>query len=148
MLKQIILFSFLVFLVSCGSEEDEIENTPIACTEVEYKLGFNISLNEEVCFPDGNSLTLIDVKHHLCPCGAVCAWEGDLLIMLSTTYAEDIIDKKDFYSRSVFDDSSIFNDYEITFFSFTYNNGGEEVPECAEDFDPEKMMLTFIISEI
>lgn len=146
-MKNLILFSFLLMLVSCGDEEIiEINSTP--CTEIEYKVEFDLSLNEEICFPDGNSLILTDVKHQLCPCDVVCETEGDLLVVLKTVTISDNYtyeSNKEFNTREVFNDSEIFTDYEITAFSYTYNND-EEVPACAADFEPEKMNLKFVIS--
>jgi hypothetical protein len=131
-------------MISCGDEENE---KSISCTDVEYKIEFDLALNEEVCFPDGNSITLTDVKHELCPCDVVCDDAGDLLIVLETKSDLDIIDKKEFYTRTVSDNNNIFSNHEITSFSYTYDNQGVEVPACAADFEPEKMKLTLVITE-
>jgi hypothetical protein len=144
-MKNLILFSFLLLVISCG--DDAVENNSVSCTEVEYKIEFDLSLNEEICFPDGNSIILKDVKHQLCPCDAVCDDEGDLLIVLETNSILDV-DKKEFFTRAVFTDAGIFSNHEIIEFSFTYGSEDEEVPACAADFEPEKMKLTFVISEI
>ena len=122
----------------------------MTCIEAEYKIEFDIHLDEEVCFPDGHSIILKDVQHLLCPCEVLCDAEGDLLIVLETlTLIDDnvIVAEKDFFTRGVFKDSDIFSGHEITDFSYTYGNEDEEVPACAADFEPEKMNLTFIITE-
>lgn len=148
-MKNLILLSFLFIVVSCNKDIEETANSPLSCTEAEYKLEFNLVLDNEVCFPDGNSLILSDVQHQLCPCEVLCDSEGDIFFALETfDDIQDyiIIETKEFLSRDVFKDSVIFSDYEITDFSFSYGTEDEEVPACAADFDPEKIKATFVIS--
>jgi len=142
-------FNALIFLAiilySCG-KEDTTTNTR-DCINVEYNLGFQIQLGEEVCFPDGNTLTFSNIEHQFCPCMVLCDWEGGLFITFSTLLNNNSGEKKFFHSK-IENDRSVFENHIIDSFSFTYGTKIEELPACPEDFEPEKITLTISISPI
>ena len=145
-MKKIISFLFLaLILVSCGKEDKSSDNRD--CREVDYDMKFDLQLTDEVCFPDGNSLTVVGIEHGFCPCQAPCGGQGDLYIVTSISSSNGI-EEKNYYVGRLDDDPSIFDDHEITSLSYIYGTEDEEVPHCVEDFDPEKVTFTLSISPI
>ena len=140
-----ILLVLAVFFVSCGHEDKSSESRD--CLEVEYNTDIEFQLSDKVCFPDDNSLALIDIEHAFCPCGVDCDWEGSLYITLSMSTNTGTTEKK-FYENSLENDPNIFDNHNITSLSYTYGIEGEEVPACAEDFEAELVFLTFSLSKI
>lgn len=132
-------------MISCQKEETKRDNRD--CQDVAYESEFEIKLKEEACFPDGNSLVVEDIQHQFCPCGAICFWAGDLFIILNTESGEEV-KEKNFYPALLFGDRSIFNNHEITSVTYSYLSEDGEVPPCAEDFEPEKVVLTMVITPL
>ena len=144
-MKNIItLLLFAIFLISCGKEDTNsvIED----CRDVEYDISFDLGLHDEVCFPDGNVLINTNIEHFLCPCQEDCDSELGLLVSFTTTTEISTIEKQ-FYTSMINNNRSVFNDHEITSFSYTYGSEGGNVPCDKEEFEPEKVVLTFTISK-
>jgi len=145
-MKYIIPVLALLCLAACSKQV--LEDEKIVCQEVEYDANIDIQIDDEICFPDGNTLTLSSVDHQFCPCGAVCIWAGDLYITMSTSSDLGDMKEKIFFPSSLDFDRSIFDNYEISSFSYTYDSNDGEVPACAEDYEPEKITLTISISKL
>ena len=142
-LYALILSSLIV--ISCG--KGDIEPNSRDCREVEYNSDIVFQLSDKVCFPDQNSLTIINIEHGFCPCSINCDWEGGLLVTLSTSTG-DIFGEKKFYGNLLGNDRSIFANHEITSFSYIYDSENQGIPACAEDFEAEKITLTLSISPL
>lgn len=140
----ITLLLFAIFLISCGKEDPKSDSRD--CTEVEYEMSFDVQLEDEVCFPDGNSFIVEDIIYGFCPCDVVCIWAGELEIKLKTTSTDETTKVITIGSTTLIHNRNIFNDYEIS--EFTYSSIDGHNPECIEDFDPEKVKLDFTISKI
>lgn len=141
-MKKLLFYFILVALfTSCVKEESVHRN----CISAEYNKVFEFKLSEEVCFPDGNTIVLENIEHQLCPCEMVCAWEGDLYITL-TGYIGSESKEKQFYPSRYEINAEILESHEITSASYRYGENGDEVPPCAEDFEPEKVTLVMSIS--
>jgi len=48
------------------------------CRELEYKINIEFKLSDKVCFPNKNTLTVIDVEHAFYPDAIHGDWEGGL----------------------------------------------------------------------
>ena len=137
-MKNILLLSILFILSSCAKEN--------ICQDVEYDSSIEIKMGDEICFPDGNAIDFTNVEHQFCPCGVVCIWEGDLYITFTTSNELGETKVKNFYPSRLHLDPSIFSNHEIKSITYKYGTENEEVPECAEDFEPEKLIVTISIS--
>lgn len=144
MTNKIPLLMFAIFLISC-SKEDQSSNSR-DCQEVEYDISFDLQLNDKVCFPDGNSITLTNINHLICPCNMDCKWNGDIYTSLTATTNSESEDLK-FYVIPAPTNRKIFDTHEIASVSYTYKSKNGKFPLCDESFDPLKTTLTFTISK-
>lgn len=125
-----------LFLLACGEDNDEY------CAKAEYAKVIELEVTDKICFPDGNTLTFTSIEHQLCPCGSYCGWAGDLYITFTTSTGP-----KSFYQGGATQLENIFDGFEITSLFYLYGQEEEEVPECAEDFEPNKIKLFFTIAK-
>ncbi len=144
MKKLTTLLLLSIFLISCGKEDLNFNSRD--CRKVDYDISFDLELNDKVCFPDGNSITLTNIEHLVCPCNIDCKWEGDIFTTLTTT-TNTITEDLQFYAIPTPVNRKVFNNHEITSVSYTYNSISGELPLCDESFDPLKTKLTFTISK-
>ncbi len=86
-----------------------------------------MNLQDEVWFPDGNSITLTNIEHQLCPCESISKWEGDLYLTLATS-TENNTEDKIFFLSAIDQNRNIFTDHEISSLSYTYGSEYEDVP--------------------
>ena len=139
------LLLFSILLLSCSKEVTNSDSRD--CQAGEYDVSFDLKLDNEVCFPDGSSILLSSIEHHLCPPDAYCKWAADIYVTLSTTTMDGTEDKQ-FYPVAIHRNPSIFDNHQITSFSYSYDSDGGEVPPNKEDFDPKRTQLTITISKI
>lgn len=142
-LSILLVFGLSLIFISCTKEDivDDSRN----CTEVAYDETFEIQLTDEICFPDGNTLTLTDVQHQFCPCEVVCVTAGDLFISLTTATGTDT-QVKEIYPETLDSDRDIFENHTITSLTYIYGDQNEDIPRCAEDFEASKITLMLSIS--
>lgn len=141
----ITLLLFVSLFISC--EKEELKSDSRDCREVEYEISFDMKLEDEVCFPDGNSIILSNIEHQICPPYAYCKWAGDLFVTLNTATKASAVDKQ-FFPVAIKNNPGIFDNHEITSITYTYDSANGEVPPNKEDFDPKKTVLTITINKI
>ena len=78
-IKKLIALAFLGIFCSCSS-------STTTCEEIVFEQEFSAKLNDEFCFDDGeNTLEIIKVEDHVCPCDAICVWHGFVALGLKAT---------------------------------------------------------------
>jgi len=133
----IILVSLL--LVSCGKEDEK----EVDCREVQYSAVFSAAMDDEICFPDGNSFVIKNIEDMFCPCDAVCGWEGELSVLVETTNATGEKDLIRFGSASFSLEPALFENAEISSFTFDYELG--TLPDCDNEYDSKNVTLNLTI---
>ncbi|MDF1696127.1 MAG: hypothetical protein P1U56_09860 [Saprospiraceae bacterium] len=136
-----IYFIFLVFLIASCSDDESNTN---ACVEQAYKELFTVALNDEICFPNGSSLKITKIESAHCQCNIYCDYGGDFIIGIEAQSAAIVIENKEFYTRKIDLNTSIFKNYEINNFSINYQ-GSTEIPFCIDDFNSDDVTLSFSV---
>lgn len=75
---RIVLLAFLVStLFACGDKMD---------CDTAFDVPFIAEVGEEYCFPDGSTLLISEITSSYCPCDAVCAWQGETVVIGTWTH--------------------------------------------------------------
>jgi len=135
----ILLISLVLF--SCSKDEDK----EVDCKEVQYDVEFTALIDDEICFPDGNSFVVKNIEDMFCPCDAVCVWGGELSVLVETTNAAGEKDLIRFGSESYEDESTLFENVSIE--SFTFENELGPLPDCDNEYDPKNVTLSLKIAD-
>ena len=133
--------SFLIF--SCQKESNS--KVQVDCIEVEFNSSFTVSLEGEICLPDGSSFIIKNIKDEFCPCDDICKWEGELKVIVETT---DLAGEKStfgFGSATYQLRPFILENSYIESFSYDYELGS--LPDCINEYDPQKIILELTISQ-
>ncbi len=105
-----------------------------------------MTLDDEVCFPDGSGFIVKTITDEFCPCLAACVWEGELRVMVETIDTNGEKELFQFGSSSYDFEPKIMPHAKIKAFSFTYNETGS-LPDCENNYDVDKVKLTLKIIE-
>jgi hypothetical protein len=137
-----VIFATLLFL-SCSKADDNTEKKD--CTEVEFNSSFLITLDEEVCFPDGSGFIVKTITEEFCPCDAVCIWAGELRVLVETIAPNGDKDLFTFGSSNYNSKPELLPHAKIESFTFKYEAG--KLPDCENDFDATKIILNLKLVE-
>jgi len=138
----IILSIFL--LAACG---DDVKRSN-SCQDVEFDISFSIQVGESACLPDGRSLRLLEARDEFCPCGAVCIWEGQLVIKLETEDTDETEKIEEIGSTKNIPHGNIFEDVTVSDFTYLYNGANDSLPLCEGTYDQEEITIILTLSEI
>ena len=132
-----ICIAFLSFL-SCSSDIEE------DCKEVDYGEEFLLRKDNTVCFNDGNSITLQLIESEICPCNAMCLWEGQVKVLLEIS--NEIDGSSDLISvGSVLypDMEDIFENKRVQNFRINYLD--PNYFPCSNNLDPSQVEIYLTI---
>jgi len=70
----------------------EFTPCPLYGGKIEFNKPIDISVNDEVTFPDGLSLILKEINDSRCPLDVQCIWQGELSVLLSVSIKNSLSD--------------------------------------------------------
>lgn len=139
-----ILFTTAAFLIfSCQKESSSRKQ--IDCIEVDYNSLFTVSLEDEVCLPDGSSFIIKNIKDEFCPCDALCKWQGELKVIVETTELTGEKSTVGIGSATYSLRPYILENSFVQSFVYDYELGS--LPDCISEFDAQKINLKLTISQ-
>lgn len=73
-MKYIVFIIAFITVVSCHN--DDLNE----CTKVEFNNSFITKVGKKYCINDTDYLLIRSIDNQLCPCDALCIWEGEFII--------------------------------------------------------------------
>lgn len=145
-MKTILLFLAITLCVSCG-EDPIIQSSPL-CQQIEFDNTFEIKVGETACLPNGRSFKIEEVRDEFCPCLAICIWEGQLVMKISTIDLDGEEAEIEIGSTKNIPHGNIFEDVSVFDFTYLYNDIDDSLPLCTGTYDQEEITLKLNLKEI
>ena len=59
-------------------------------TDCPHRFGDDIEIQDlpSFCLPDGSQVTIDAIENSICPCNALCVWEGEITVSLSRDFGD------------------------------------------------------------
>lgn len=134
--------------IACNSDDDNNENPneELDCIHVNYDEEFTITINDTVCFPDGNSFEVKSIEDQFCCCFCICVWEGELEIIVQPNNTTEGHDPFRIGSATYDLGNDIFEGYSVKDVQFTYEGEPDALPLCQGEYDASKVEVFMTIS--
>lgn len=139
-----LLFLLSICMILACSNEEEMQT----CIKKDYNQEFQIRLGDSVCFPDGNSFEVKVISDEFCCCLCLCAWEGELEILVETTNQNGEKDLLSFGSSTYELKDFIFEGYKVSKIDYLYKGEPNSLPLCEGIYDSKEVELNFEVSPI
>ena len=110
-MKASIFLVFLTLLISCSKSDS-------SCTSIDYNKSFIAEVGETYCIDEKNTIKIDSILNGLCPCDAICIWEGEFIVYLSVK-ADGVSHSYNFGSSETTIDIQPFDAYKVKFQSIT-----------------------------
>jgi len=119
-MKQILLILSVITLFACSREEQN------GCENISYNTSFIATVGQKYCLDDNNYIMIDSVFNELCPCNAICIWEGEFILKLKVMADTKEHNFKIGSSENT-PDPHPFGEYKVKFLSITPDKCDSEI---------------------
>ncbi len=141
-MKSILALSALLLLTSCDPDII-IENS---CQEINLETSFEMKVGDSACLSDGRSFRLLAVKDQFCPCGILCDFEGELILVIETEDLNENEVELEIGSSPFTPDDNLFEDVIISNFTYKYNGADDTLPLCQGTYNQDEITIILSLS--